>query len=233
MNEIELLAYEYSLGLLSKKEVAQLSNNNEFNQYIKQLEHQLTQLNIYAPLTRQQSNKIWENIFQHIEQSYIAPTYSNISLIEQFKNKCTCWINHLSFKLPYAMVSMVGLLLVFGIIFNQYQTSDLRINHLEWDIQTNVTEKTIDIMAINHQHTDNNTSCVLWVKHQDQFTFIGRLPETGNKSLSITSKLLSILKKGEIIISVENLSTLNQSTSFKSPSRIEFMGKWSLLMPAS
>lgn len=227
----EQLAYEYCLGLINKEKVSDLLQDSEFIAHCHTWRVNFTQLN--AQLDFETSSvQIWRAIEHRITPTQTATpnkTLTNIlaNILTQPKQWLSSLLTTFANKPSYgitAFVSLSGILLVTGIVFTQIP--QINAAQLDWNIKTNLAKNSLAIDVKRHHHIDKNTVCVLWVTHNNTFVMVGKLPETGQKNLPITPKILAMMQSGNIVVSVEKIASLNQADLPTSPSHIEFNDKW-------
>lgn len=104
----------------------------------------------------------------------------------------------------YLLSGATGLGLFLSIVLAN-QTANAQLG---WDINTNLSKQQISVVTTTHQHPDETSTCVLWIKKGSKVLLIGSMPETGKKTFNINEKTLAMFKGGEIIISFENKKNL-------------------------
>ena len=207
MTDYNFLALQYALGLLSKQEKQAIERTQEFEQALKQWQLHLTQLNTYAPLSKESAQQVWQKINAQLAQS-AAPIVKSASanIIATFLG---AW--------RYLLSGFAGLGLLFSIIlFNQAAHAQAG-----WDIDTDLSKQQLFITVTTHRHADKKNACTLWVKKDGKILRIGLMPETGQKTFQITQKTLDMIQGGEVIISLEDKN--NPATL---PTNIDYQSKW-------
>ncbi|WXT99782.1 MAG: hypothetical protein Ctma_0486 [Catillopecten margaritatus gill symbiont] len=161
---------------------------------------QLTLLNIIVPLSKKVKKQVWRNISSELDLGFTG----QVSQLRKY------WGYILS------GVTSLGLLLSVTLI-NQTVHAQL-----DWDINTDLSKQQISVVATTHQHVNEKNACTLWIKKGDKMLLVGAMPETGKKTFNLNSEVLSMLKKGTIIISFENKDNPLPST----PTLISYQGEW-------
>lgn len=224
----ELLAFEIALGLVEKADIAHLQESDEFSQYLIYWQKKLKYFPKNQVFSQSKSHQIWQQIKHSIEQDKVLQQHPKTPEITQLKQIKNIWLklSQLNWLEQYALPAFslaTGLMITLGVFF--IQTPQLQANELDWDIIINKQEKILNITATRHQHTNDKTACVLWVKKDNQYQYLGLLPETSHKNLVINKQALAMINQGEIIISAELHSLLNTNT-MTSPSKILFADYW-------
>ncbi|MBE8190187.1 MAG: hypothetical protein HAW58_04910, partial [Candidatus Thioglobus sp.] len=213
INSKEKLACEYVLGVLSPgqiRQIGRLKNDDEFVKFVNFWALQLSNLQDNPPLKRQDKKQVWQNISQQI---FAKTPVQNPPIF-------ALWFKYWHYQLSGVAVLMALLL------FWQLPITTPNIKPLEWQISTDLAGKTVNISATTHQHKNANSACVLWVKHENMFHFIDKLPEVGEKQIALNAKLLALIQQGSMVHSTENISSFANSKIPKQPTKIDFIGSW-------
>ncbi|MBE8232198.1 MAG: hypothetical protein HAW67_00585 [Endozoicomonadaceae bacterium] len=205
MTDINFLAFQSALGLLSDAEKKAIEPTGEFNQALKKWQLHLNRLNARAPLEQQSADKIWQEINQQIKPEKTNPV--------------AAWLASCAQSWRYALSGFAGLSVLISVsLFNQTANAGLG-----WDIDTNASKQQVVVTTTTHQHTSKTKKCTLWVKNGDKILLIGAMPETGEKILNVNAEILTMIQTGEMIISLES-----KDGPASSPDVVQHWREWSI-----
>ena len=194
MPNSENLAYEYALGLLTQEEISAIDLTPAFLKEVDDAHLKLSALQLQAPLEKNSSQKIWNNITKEIKSG-------QVSWQEQLTSRFRMWL----YVLP-------AIFLAFGSLILFEQTSQVSdpysmaiINaKVGWEVNADVKNYKLSIASVSPMLVGENEVCALWVKKDGITHFISILPDTGDKVVSMSPKIAQMLKGGEAIISIES-----------------------------
>lgn len=198
-DENDFLAFEYAAGLLNKEQKSTISRSPEFQQALKKWQLKLVQLNFKSPLKKSSSKAIWRKIKADIKAENNT---ENVPIIDSI---IQTW--------QYLTTGIIAFGILAGVIF--WNTSQ----QLEWSISLENQQLFTEVTT--HEHTDNKKVCTLWVKSNNQILLIGKLPETGKKTIIISKKIRQMIENGDMIVSIED-----KAKTPLTPSIIEYQQKW-------
>ncbi|MBT3276414.1 hypothetical protein [Candidatus Thioglobus sp.] len=201
------LAYEYALGLLSKEEKADIELTPEFLTEVEQAHLKLSALQLQAPLDKDSSKKIWNNISQKI------------------KSEKETWQDTLMSRFRMWLYVLPAIFMAFGSLMLFQQTSPVADSYsmaiinakVGWEVNADIDNRKLSIASVSPMLVGKNEVCALWVQKDGATYFVSTLPNSGNKTVSMSPKIAQMLQGGEAIISIESSDKpMNQ------PTRIEY-----------
>lgn len=201
------LAYEYALGLLSKEEKADIKLTPEFLTEVEQAHLKLSALQLQAPLDKDSSKKIWNNISQKI------------------KSEKETWQDTLMSRFRMWLYVLPAIFMAFGSLMLFQQTSPVADSYsmaiinakVGWEVNADIDNRKLSIASVSPMLVGKNEVCALWVQKDGATYFVSTLPNSGNKTVSMSPKIAQMLQGGEAIISIESSDKpMNQ------PTRIEY-----------
>ena len=207
MPKSENLAYEYALGLLSKEEKADVNLTPEFLAEVDDAHLKLCALQLQAPLEKDSSKKIWNNISEDI------------------KSESESWQEVLASRFRMWLYVLPAVFLAFGSLMLFQQTAPVAdpysmaiINaKVGWEVNADINSHKLSIASVNPMLVGKNEVCALWVKKDGVTHFISTLPNSGDKIVTMNPKIAKMLIGGEAIISIES-----NDKPINSPTRIEY-----------
>lgn len=211
INEKEILAYEYVLGLIDKASVEKFAQDLEFKAFVQYWQDKTEAFYHYAPLDSKTKRKIWRNIKHQLPKQH-----PNIirHFLYHLQNVLSRW--------QYILPSLVFIVAIFWVYQPDTQT-------LEWRIKTQLATQKLHIVATTHQHNNPQKSCSLWAKKNGVYVFITYLPETGSRVVKLKPTLIEKIQQAEMVISSENIMPSKQKNKTPTkPSIIEYQGDWHL-----
>ncbi len=203
----ENLAYQYALGLLSKEEKALIKLTPDFLAEVEQANLKLLALQLQAPLEKNSSKKIWNNINQ------------------QIKSEKESWQETLASRFRMWLYVLPAIFMTFGSLMLFQQTSQVSdpysiaiINaKAGWEVNADIDNHKLSIASVSPMLVGKNEVCALWVQKDGVTHFISTLPNGGDKVVNMSTKIAQMLQGGEAIISIESSDEpMNQ------PTRIEY-----------
>lgn len=197
MKNEELLAFEVALGLKKDTTV----NQKSVDKWLKKI----PQLNHYAPITKQQSKKVWQSIQKEI-------TFEKPSLGQLFFSK----FGQLQYAIPIFLLLMSSIFV--------FVPSSTQNNNFEnaWTVKKDIGKMQIAIQSLTYMPMPENKICVLWIKKDNQLLKVTTLPIKGSKNITVTNKIMSMLKNSQFLISTETKGNISNK-----PTRIDYIGDWS------
>ena len=207
MSNQKNIAYEYALGLLSKKEKDAIELTEEFLKEVEDIQLKLSALQLQAPLNQSSSKKIWNNISQQIQPEK------------------TSWQETLAGRFRMLLYVLPAIFLAFGSLILFEQTSPTSNPYsmavvnakVGWSINADTKNHKLSIASVSPMLVGKNEVCALWVKKDGVTHFISTLPNGGDKTVSMSPKIAQLLQGGEAIISIESADK-----PMKKPTRIEY-----------
>lgn len=86
-----------------------------------------------------------------------------------------------------------------------------------WEVNADIDNRKLSIASVSPMLVGKNEVCALWVQKDGATYFVSTLPNSGNKTVSMSPKIAQMLQGGEAIISIESSDKpMNQ------PTRIEY-----------
>lgn len=217
MNKKELLAYEYALKLIDKKDIEIYLGDDEFQDYLTNWQKKVDILAKKQALHLKPSEVIW----QKIQTKITAQKPKKHSAAIGFNQKLAQFWHNIDTRLQYGVPAFASLVFALSLILSP--PTEKLVEKFGWDIKTSAKNLSLQIDVTTHEHPYDTKTCRLWVKNNEQYSFIGNLPITGNKSLSITAKQLSLIESGEVVISLEDS---NMKAKDMPNGSIEHQGVW-------
>lgn len=207
MLKSENLAYEYALNLLSKEEREDIDLTPEFLAEVENAHLKLCALQLQAPLEKDSSKKIWNNISEGI------------------KSESESWQEVLASRFKMWLYVLPAVFLAFGSLMLFQQTASVAdpysmaiINaKVGWEVNADVNSHKLSIASVSPMLVGKNEVCALWVQKDGVTRFISTLPNSGNKIVSMNPKIAKMLIGGEAIISIES-----NDKPMNTPTRIEY-----------
>ncbi len=212
MSSSKNLAYEYALGLLTQEQKAAIDLTPAFLKEVEDAHLKLSALQLQAPLDKDSSQKIWNNISQ------------------QINSEKESWQQVLASRFRMWLYVLPAIFLAFGSLMLFEQTSQISdpysmaiINaKAGWEVNADIDNHKLSIASVNPMLVGKNEVCALWVQKDGVTHFISILPNAGDKVVSMSPKIAQMLKGGEAIISIES-----SDKPMYSPTRIEYRNQLS------
>jgi hypothetical protein len=214
MSKSENLSYEYALGLLTKEEKAGIDLTPEFLAEVEGVHLKLCALQLQAPLEKDSSKKIWNNISEDIKSESESESWQDV-LASRFR----MWL----YVLPAVFLAF-GSLLLFeqtSPMSNPYSVEVLNAKS-GWEVNADINNHKLSIASINPMLMGKNEVCALWVQKDGVTHFISTLPNSGDKIVTMDAKIAKMLIGGEAIISIES-----DAKPMNTPTRIEYRNQLS------